>query len=78
MVVFDIDPASGRLTFAQAVKTSGRTPRFFTLSPDGRWLYALNEDSDTIVRFAVGAQGRLMPAGEPMACGSPVCMVFSR
>ena len=78
IAVFDIDPVSGRLTFAQAVKTGGRTPRFFTLGPDGRWLYALNEDSDTIVRLGVDAQGRLTPVGDPLACGSPVCMVFSR
>ena len=74
-----VDPASGRLTLSQVVASGGRTPRFFTLGPDGRWLYALNEDSDTIARFAVDpATGRLAPTGEPVACGSPVCMVFSR
>ncbi len=79
LAVYAVDPASGRLTLSQVVASGGRTPRFFTLGPDGRWLYALNEDSDTITRFAVdSATGRLAPAGQPLACGSPVCMVFSR
>ena len=79
IAVFDIDTSDGRLTFMEAVDSGGRTPRFFTLGPDGRWLYALNEDSDSIVRMAVDpASGRLTRTGEPLSCGSPVCMVFSR
>jgi 6-phosphogluconolactonase (cycloisomerase 2 family) len=74
---FCLDDRSGLPTFSQAVPTLGRTPRFFTLSPNGRLLFALNEDSDTIVCFDVGADGSL---GRPRCvadCGSPVCMVFS-
>lgn len=79
LAVYAIDVSDGRLTFLQSVPSGGRTPRFFTLGPDGRWLYALNEDSDTIVRMAVDAStGQLTPAGKPLACGSPVCLVFSR
>ncbi|WP_341774773.1 lactonase family protein [Burkholderia gladioli] len=63
----------------EAVSTGGRTPRFFTLSPNGRLLYALNEDSDSIVSFSVDAgSGRLSPTGQLTSTGSPVCMVFSR
>ena len=54
-----------RLALAQVQATGGRTPRFFTLGPDGRWLYALNEDSDTIARLAVyEATGHLTPTGD--------------
>jgi len=78
IAVFRIDD-DGLLTFAGADASGGRTPRFFTLSPDGRLLFALNEDSDSIVALAVDAQsGRLSPAREPVHCASPVCMVFSR
>lgn len=78
IAVFAIDPATGRVRLRQAVASGGRTPRFFTLGPDGRWLYALNEDSDRITRFAVdAATGELRAEGEPLACGSPVCMVFT-
>jgi 6-phosphogluconolactonase len=76
IAVFDLDAESGLPAFGGAVATLGRTPRFFTLSPDGRLLYALNEDSDTIVAFDV-VKGRLTEPREVAACGSPVCMVFS-
>ena len=77
IAVFDIGD-DGLPAFVEAIPSGGRTPRFFTLSPDGRLLFALNEDSDTIVAFAVDPQtGRLTPAREPVPCGSPVCMVFS-
>jgi 6-phosphogluconolactonase (cycloisomerase 2 family) len=77
IAVFRIDPASGMLSFAGADATHGKTPRFFTLTPNGRFLFALNEDSDSIVAFAVDrASGRLTPTGAAVQSGSPVCMVF--
>jgi 6-phosphogluconolactonase (cycloisomerase 2 family) len=78
IAVFRIDGTTGQLSFVEATPTLGRTPRAFTLSPDGRLLYALNEDSDSIATFAVAADtGRLTPTGQPVATGSPVCLVFS-
>jgi 6-phosphogluconolactonase (cycloisomerase 2 family) len=78
VAVFRIDPSSGLLEFLGAEPTLGRTPRFFTLSPDGNLLFALNEDSDTIVVLRIDAtNGRLAPTGTSISSGSPVCMVFS-
>ena len=78
IAVFHLDSESGLPTFTGTDHTQGRTPRFFTLSPDGRLLYALNEDSDSIVAFSVGPEsGRLAPTGHVTQAGSPVCMVFS-
>lgn len=72
-----IHPHTGLLSGLRTVPSGGRTPRFFTLSPCGAWLFALNEDSDSICRFAVDADtGGLTPDGLAAACGSPVCMVF--
>ena len=49
------------------------------MSPDGRFLFALNEDSDTLVRFRVNPQdGALARDGYELRVGSPVCMVFAR
>lgn len=79
IAVFGVDPVSGRLTPVQHAASGGKTPRFFTLSPDGRFLFALNEDSDTLVRFRVNAQdGTLTRDGYELRVGSPVCMVFAR
>ncbi|MNW00025.1 Lactonase, 7-bladed beta-propeller [compost metagenome] len=58
--------------------TDGKTPRFFTLTPNERFLFALNEDSDTILSMAVDPQkGGLSKTGFSVSTGSPVCMVFS-
>lgn len=69
--------ADGLLRFMSAQPTGGRTPRFFALAPQGAHLYALNEDSDTIVRFDVDrSSGALARTADLTPCGSPVCMVF--
>lgn len=78
IAVYDIATETGRLSLRQVTSTGGKTPRFFKLAPNGRWLYALNEDSDTIVALPVDSDtGLLGQPGEPLHCGSPVCMVFS-
>lgn len=78
IAVFRVAPDSGRLAPVQHVHTHGKTPRFFTLSPDGRFLFALNEDSDTLQRFRVDpADGTLAHDGYELHVGSPVCMVFA-
>jgi len=78
IAAFRVDQKSGLLSLVDVAPTGGKTPRFFTLTRDGRFLFALNEESDTIVTLAVdGASGRLTPTGFKVACGSPVCMVFS-
>ncbi|MGJ7491470.1 lactonase family protein [Variovorax sp. ZT4R33] len=78
IAVFGIDASTGALKFIGADATGGKTPRFFTLSPDGRFMFALNEDSDSIVTLAVDpSTGALKPTGAKVSSGSPVCMVFS-
>jgi 6-phosphogluconolactonase (cycloisomerase 2 family) len=70
--------ADGSLRFVAATSTGGRTPRFFTLSPHDRWLYALNEDSDEVVRMRVDRGSGALRLEDRLSCGSPVCMVFRR
>ena len=78
IAVFRIDGATGLLALTETVPTGGRTPRAIALAPDGRHLYVMNEDSDTIVALAVHpSTGQLHATGIPVACGSPVCMVFN-
>lgn len=78
IAVFNIDPSTGSLKFIAANPTLGKTPRYFSLTPNGRYVFALNEDSDAIVTLAVDAQtGTLTPQGIAINCGSPVCMIFS-
>ena len=76
VVMFSVDGRTGRLAFERAVPAQGRTPRFFTLSPGGRWLLVLNEDSNSIQSFAIDRERRDLVPGPQLACGSPVCLVF--
>ncbi len=77
IAVFSIHQESGRLMLIQTQAAMGRTPRFFALNPTNRWMYVLNEDSDTIVTLDVNANdGSLSSAQQEVRCGSPVCMVF--
>jgi 6-phosphogluconolactonase (cycloisomerase 2 family) len=77
IAIFDIDPASGRLAPAGHHLTLGDHPRFCTLSPDERFVFALNERSHTLVRLRRDPDtGQLSDDGYQMRIGSPVCLVF--
>jgi len=77
IVVFAIDPKSGRLSYVEHQPTQGKTPRHFAIEPAGKWLLAENQDSDSIVVFRIDeTSGRLSATGEVVEVGSPVCVVF--
>jgi YVTN family beta-propeller protein len=58
--------------------TEGKTPRYFGLDPSGTFLYAGNQDSDTIMTFRIDqATGKLTATGQVIQTGSPVTIVFS-
>jgi 6-phosphogluconolactonase len=77
IVLFAIEPNSGRLSFIECQSTQGKTPRHFSLEPDGRWMLVENQDSDNIVVFQVDpGTGRLKPTGEMLGVGKPVCVVW--
>jgi 6-phosphogluconolactonase (cycloisomerase 2 family) len=45
--------------------------------PRENFLYAANQDTDTVVTFRVNpATGRLMPTGQVVKTGSPVGIIF--
>ena len=77
LAVFDID-ARGDLASAANFSSGGKTPRDFDFTPSGRWLVALNQDSDNAVAFRFDADTGLPTgyAGPPFAIGCPVCVIF--
>ncbi|HRI13061.1 MAG TPA: lactonase family protein [Verrucomicrobiota bacterium] len=77
IAVFALAP-DGKLTFVERVSTQGKTPRNFNLDPTGIFLWAANQNSNSIVLFRVDpATGRLTPTGKTLEVGSPVCVVFA-
>jgi len=77
IAIFAVDPATGRLSAAGRVSTEGKTPRAFTISPDGKYLLAANQDSDSVMTFAIDPRtGALTRTGDPVEVFSPVSIVF--
>lgn len=57
--------------------SEGRTPRHFALDPTGDLMVVANQDSDTLVAFAVDDEDGLpRPTGEVARCGTPVYVRF--
>jgi 6-phosphogluconolactonase (cycloisomerase 2 family) len=78
VATFSVDRTTGRLAPRSWTDAQGKTPRFFALDPAGRFLFVADEDSDRIVPFRTdGPDGKLLPAGDPVNTGSPVCIVFA-
>lgn len=68
----------GSVELVATTRAGGRTPRFFALSPDGRWMIVAHQSSATLQVFAVDAiSGALTPAGAPVSVSSPTCVAFA-
>lgn len=78
IAIFEIDPSTGRLSIIGHHDTLGDTPRQFSISPDGRWLLVCNQDSHTVVSFAIDQQSGLLSsvADGIVEVGSPTCVHF--
>ena len=77
MVVFAIDPKSGKLTYVEHESTQGSGPRAFGIDPTGQYLLAANQRSDSVVVFRIDQQtGHLTPTGQKLEVGTPACVKF--
>ena len=77
IVVFEIDPDTGKIKLIEHVSTGGDWPRNFTLDPSRKFLLVANQRSDNVVVFSIDAQtGRLKPTGHVEEIPSPVCIKF--
>jgi 6-phosphogluconolactonase len=75
--VFAINNRKGTLTPNGYALTLGKTPRNFAVDPTGSYLFAANQDSDSIVQFRIDPNtGRLTPTGQVLEVPSPVCVTF--
>ena len=78
LAVFAVDANTGLLTSAGWVPTRGRIPRFIGFDPVCRFLYAANEQSDTVVSWlADSSTGRLTPTEQVIRNASPVAIAFA-
>lgn len=81
IVVYAVEPESGKLTTVDFTSTRGGHPRHFSLSPDGKFLIAANRDTDNLLVFHVDrSSGKLEFTGHTAQVSKPVCVkmaVFS-
>lgn len=76
IIVYQTEPASGRLTELQRIPSGGLQPWHLVLSPDGKWLLASNEASNAVVAFRVGADGALAASTNQLEIPKPVNIIF--
>jgi 6-phosphogluconolactonase len=72
LAVFDVDPTTFHLTRTARVLTGGTTPRHFDIDETGRFLFAANQGSGTVVVMKLDATTGIPAAvGTPLAVPSP-------
>jgi 6-phosphogluconolactonase len=77
VVLFKVASGAGHLIYAGNTPTGGKRPRFFTLDPSARQLYAANQDSDDITGFRIDPEtGVPRPFGVVARTGSPSAISF--
>jgi 6-phosphogluconolactonase len=78
LTIFAVDPTNGKLALVGYQDSLGKTPRNFRIDPTGKYLLLANQDSDTLVLFAIDRQsGKLTPVGQPIpTVRSPSCVKF--
>ena len=77
IAVYQVDEATGQLTFVEVEPIRGETPRNFGIDPSGRFLLAAGQASNTISVFAIDPKtGELTDTGHGISVDAPVCVRF--
>ena len=76
IAIFYVDQASGKLESA-GYQSTGKHPRNFAISPDGRYLLCACRDDNVIEVYSINkVSGALTPTGKNIHLGAPVCVQF--
>ena len=76
IAIFNVDTTSGKVRRA-GYQTTGRHPRNFAISPDGRYLLCACRDDNRIEIYSIDAEsGSLTRTGKVIEVSAPVCVQF--
>jgi 6-phosphogluconolactonase len=75
IAIFKIAQESGRLSLVGFESTKGDCPRNIALSPDKKYLFCANQNSDNILIFNILENGQLI-LKKTLDVKTPVCMAF--
>lgn len=74
--LFCVDPATGKVNW-ECYQTTGKHPRNFAITPDGRYLLCACRDDNRIEIYSVDAEsGILTDTGKSIEVAAPVCVQF--
>jgi 6-phosphogluconolactonase len=76
LVIYSIDPSSGKLTLVGHESTRGKSPRNFGIDPSGRYLIAANQDSNNLVLYQIDEKTGRLAFLQELALPMPVCVKF--
>ncbi len=77
IVLFNVDPDKGTLTYVEEQGTGGKAPRHFGIEPSAKHLVIANQGSDSLLACRIDAgNGRLKPSGVFAEASLPVCAKF--
>lgn len=62
--VFKVDPATGKVTFAENYPVEEKQPRNIAVAPNGRWLLVTGEKAEKVGSYSIAADGALKRVGE--------------
>ena len=78
IAIFAVDPASGMVE-KRGFQPTGRHPRNFAISPDGRYLLCACRDDNVIEIYSIDkGTDALTPTGKNISVGAPVCVQIIR
>ncbi|MCH8102473.1 MAG: lactonase family protein [Chloroflexi bacterium] len=77
LVIYEVDQATGGMSYVGHESTRGETPRNFGIDPSGQFLLAANQGTDNIVSFKRDqSTGKLEATGAEIEVPMPVCLKF--
>ncbi len=75
VVIYSIDPLTGKLTYIGNQSVLGKKPRNFMIDPTGKFVLIANQDSDNITIFKRDPiKGTLTATGKEISVPTPVCL----
>lgn len=79
IVVYAVDPATGKLETVQHASAEGKHPRHFSLVPGDRYMLVVNRDTNNLAVFTRDAEtGKLSFTGRSIEISKPVCVWADR
>jgi 6-phosphogluconolactonase len=77
IAMFAFDENSEEMSLVHVEPSRGKVPRDIISSPDGRYLLVANQDTDTVVAFAIDEERPGLELANMTEVPTPVCLAFA-